>query len=126
MKKMTWFVAGLLMASVLGLAAGVDGKWTAEIVARAKKGGETTTITTFNLKSSGDGLTGTVTTGKRAVEIVDGKVAGSKVSFKTKATSKKGEQIIVWEGNVDGDTLRGTRGREGAKRTAEFSAKRVP
>ena len=126
MKKTTWFLAGLLMASVLGMAAGVDGKWTAEIVARAKKGGEATTLTTFNLKSSGDGLTGTVTTGKRAVEIVDGKVAGSKVSFKTKATSKKGEQIIVWEGNVDGDTLRGTRGREGAKRTAEFSAKRVP
>ena len=129
MKKMTWFVAGLLMASVLGMAAGVDGKWTAEIVARSKKGAETATVTTFNFKSSGDGLTGTVTTGargKHALEIVDGKVAGSKVSFKTKATTKKGEQIIVWEGNVDGDTLRGTRGREGAKRTTEFSAKRLP
>lgn len=129
MKKMTWFVAGLLMASVLGMAAGVDGKWTAEIIARAKKGAETKTLTTFAFKTSGDGLTGTVTAGarqKNAIEIIDGKVAGSKVSFKTKATTKKGEQITVWEGTVDGDTFQGTRGREGAKRTTEFTAKRVP
>ena len=128
MKKMI-FVAGLLMASVLGMAAGVDGTWTAEIIARAKKGGETTTVTTFAFKTSGDGLTGTVTAGarqKNAIEIIDGKVAGSKVSFKTKATTKKGEQITVWEGTVDGDTFQGTRGREGAKRTTEFTAKRVP
>ncbi len=133
MKKMTWIMAGLLMAPVLGLglgmAADVDGKWTAEIVARSKKDAETKTVTTFNFKTSGDGLTGTVTAGarqKNALEIIDGKVAGGKVSFKTKATTKKGEQIIVWEGKVDGDTLQGTRGREGAKRTTEFTAKRVP
>lgn len=127
MKKMTWLVGGLLIASVLGMAAGLDGKWTAEIVASAKKG--TKTLTTFDFKTSGDGLTGTVTAGarqKNAVEIMDGKVAGSKVTFKTKATTKKGEQITVWEGAVDGDTFRGTRGREGAKRTIEFIAKRVP
>ena len=129
MKKMTWLVGGVLIASVLGMAAGIDGKWTAEIVARAKKGAETKTLTTFDFKTSGDGLTGTVTAGarqKNAIEIIDGKVAGSKVSFKTKATTKKGEQITVWEGTLDSDTFKGTRGREGAKRTIEFTAKRVP
>ena len=129
MKKMTRLMAGLLIASAFTLAAGLDGKWTAEIIARAKKGAETKTLTTFAFKTSGDSLTGTVTGGarqKNVVEIIDGKVAGSKVSFKTKATTKKGEQITVWEGTVDGDTFQGTRSREGAKRTTEFTAKRVP
>lgn len=120
-------MAGLLIASVLSVAAGLDGKWTAEIVASAKKG--TKTLTTFDFRTSGDGLTGTVTAGarqKNALEIIDGKMAGSKVTFKTKATTKKGEQITVWEGTIDGDTFQGTRGREGAKRTTEFTAKRVP
>ena len=129
MKKMTFLSTALLIASLSLMAAGIDGKWTAEIIARAKKGAETKTLTTFDFKTSGDGLTGTVTAGarqKNAIEIIDGKVAGSKVSFKTKATTKKGEQITVWEGTLDGDTFKGTRGREGAKRTTEFSAKRVP
>ena len=129
MKKMTFLSTALLIASLSLMAAGIDGKWTAEIIARAKKGAETKTLTTFDFKTSGDGLTGTVTAGarqKNAIEIIDGKVAGSKVSFKTKATTKKGEQITVWEGTLDGDTFKGTRGREGAKRTIEFTAKRVP
>ena len=129
MKKITFLSAALLIASLSLMAAGIDGKWTAEMTNRAKKGTETKVITTFDFKTSGDGLTGTVTAGarqKNAVEIIEGKVAGSKVSFKTKATTKKGEQIIVWEGAVDGDTFKGTRGREGAKRTSEFAAKRVP
>ena len=128
MKKMTWLVGGLLIASVLGMAAGIDGKWTAEIVARARKGAETKTLTTFDFKTSGDGLTGTVTAGarqKNAIEIIDGKVAGSKVSFKTKATTKKGEQITVWEGTVDGDSLKGSRVREGGNNATEFTAKRA-
>ena len=132
MKKMTWLVGGLLIASLSLMAAGIDGKWSAEmaeITNRAKKGTETKVITTFDFKTSGDSLTGTVSAAARrtnTAEIIDGKVAGNKVSFKTKATTKKGEQITVWEGTVDGDTFRGTRGREGAKRTSEFAAKRVP
>ena len=128
MKKITFLSAALLVASLSLMAAGIDGKWTAEMTNRAKKGTGTKVVTTFDFKANGESLTGTVSATARrtnTAEIIDGKVAGNKVSFKTKATTKKGEQNTVWEGTVDGDTFKGTRGREGAKRTAEFSAKRV-
>lgn len=122
-------IIGLLVASLVAFAAGIDGKWTAEITARGAKGGADTKVTTtFDFKSSGETLTGTVSAAAKrtnTAEIIEGKVTGNKVSFKTKQTSKKGDQVFVWEGTVEGDTFKGTRAREGAKRSAEFTAKRA-
>ncbi|MBY0503239.1 MAG: hypothetical protein K2X03_04995 [Bryobacteraceae bacterium] len=127
MKKINLMIAGLLMAAVAVFAAGIDGKWTAEMSARNRDGEVTKVMTTFDLKASGETLTGTVATaGPRAAsaEIIEGKLAGNKFSFKTKQTTKKGENIMVWEGTVDGDSLKGTRAREGANNKTEFTAKR--
>ncbi len=120
-------IAVFLIAAMSMLAVGVDGKWTSEITTQGKKG-ETKVTTTFDLKSSGESLTGTVNiAAKRTVnlEITDGKLVGNKFSFKTKQTTKKGETILVWEGTVDGDSLNGSRSREGAKNKAQFTAKRL-
>ncbi len=124
---MTLPMAGLLIASWGAMAAGLDGKWTAEMTARGAKGGETKVVTTFDFKVSGEALTGTVSAGTRRakhVEILEGTMAGNQFSFKTKQTTKKGESVNVWEGTWDGDSLKGTRAREGAKRVTGFMAKR--
>ena len=127
MKKINLMIAGLLIAAVAVFAAGIDGKWTSEMVGRGQDG-EIKIATTFDLKSSGETLTGTVATaGPRpgSAEIMEGKIAGGKFSFKTKQTTKKGEMINVWEGTMDGDSLKGTRVREGGNNSTEFTAKRA-
>lgn len=127
MKKINLMIAGLLIAAVAVFAAGIDGKWTSEMVGRGPDG-EIKIATTIELKSSGDTLTGSVVSaGPRpgTVEITAGKVTGNKFSFKTKQTTKKGEMINVWEGTVDGDSLKGTRMREGGNNSTEFTAKRA-
>ena len=127
MKKINLMIAGLLMAAVAVFAVGIDGKWTSEIVGRGPDG-EVKIATTLDLKSSGETLTGSiVTAGPRpgTAEITEGKITGNKFSFKTKQTTKKGETINLWEGTVDGDTLKGSRGREGGNNKTEFTAKRA-
>ena len=127
MKKINLMIAGLLIAAVSVFAAGIDGKWTAELPGRGPDG-EIKIATTFDLKSTGSTLTGTVASaGPRpgSAEITDGKLTGNKFSFKTKQTTKKGEMINVWEGTVDGDTLKGSRVREGGNNATEFTAKRA-
>jgi hypothetical protein len=126
MKKITLMIAGLLMAAVAMLAADIDGKWTSEIAGRGRDG-EVKIATTFDLKASGETLTGSVSTaGPRAgtVEIMDGKITGNKFTFKTKQTTQKGDMVMVWEGTIEGATLKGSRTREGGNRSTEFVAKR--
>jgi len=127
MTKINLMIAVFLIAAMSMFAAGIDGKWTSEITTQGKKG-ETKVTATFDLKSSGETLTGIVTTSAKRtanLEITDGKLAGNQFSFKTKQTNKRGETIIVWEGTVDGDSLNGSRGREGAKNKVQFTAKRL-
>ena len=114
-------------------AAPIDGKWVAKLERRAgkKKGGGTTAVElTFNLKSDGDRLTGTVSrgTGRRApTQTIDnGKIQGNRFSFTTVQRNKKGDRKLVWEGAVQGDELKGTRAAEGRRRGADFTAKRQP
>ena len=125
------FVLSFLCAC-LALGAGIDGKWTSEIKTAGKKGGkraDQTQRVTFDLKSDGDRLGGTVNIGGRkrsqSAEIQNGKIEGNRFSFVTVRRSKKGgERKQEWKGTIDGDTLHGTRGLEGARRKAQFTAKR--
>jgi hypothetical protein len=69
----------LTAASSLALAADLDGKWTAEVQGR---GGNTQTQT-LTLKASGNTLAGTFEGARGgAVDISDGTIDGSNVSFK--------------------------------------------
>jgi hypothetical protein len=68
----------LLGISNAALAADIDGKWTAEV-----QGRNGTLTQTLILKASGSELTGTLEGGRGGVvDISDGAIDGSKVSFK--------------------------------------------
>jgi len=122
------FVAFVLLAGV-AIAAPIDGKWVSE--RKMNRGGEEVTITqTFDLKSAGDKLTGSITMSfgpsePRVTEIKEGKLDGNKFSFKTTMSTPNGEFTSVYEGTVEGDTLKGTSKREGGEGQARpFEAKR--
>jgi hypothetical protein len=119
-----------LLTACLAAAAAIDGTWLADVKGRAPKkagGGEVITHVQMNLKADGMIPTGTVSgAGKRgaAMKIVDGKIDGNSFSFTTVQTTKKGETRLVWQGTVSGDTMSGTRTRNGAKHGQSFTAKR--
>lgn len=126
----------ILVLSCLGAlvlpAAGIDGKWVTEFKMQGgkKAGGEEVTVkTTLELKSEGEALRGTVRNEvrgrERTVEISDGKIEGDRFSFTTTQRSRQGEVKLRWEGTVAGDELKGSRGREGARRSLPFIAKRA-
>jgi hypothetical protein len=93
-------------------------------------GEERTIIQTFDLKSDGAKLTGTVSMAfgdmePRTSEIKDGKIDGNKFSFKTVMSTPNGEFTTVYEGTVEGDTLKGASKREGSDRPPmPFEAKK--
>lgn len=112
------FTAFVLLAGI-AVGAAIDGKWVSE--RKMNRGGEEVTIKqTFDLKSDGAKLTGTITmqfgdTEPRTMEIKDGKIEGNKFSFKTVMSTPNGEFTSVYEGTVEGDTLKGTTMREGGQ-----------
>jgi len=133
MKKLALFVGLLGVFSLVLSAASIDGKWAAEVKGKANKkrgGGEQTTTITFDLKSSGSALTGTVDGGGRrkagAMQITDGKIDGDSFSFATVQKGRKGkaDQKSTWKGTLQGDELKGDHSRDGARRGTPFTAKR--
>ena len=100
-------VLGVLAAS-LSAAAGVDGKWTAEVPGRR---GPMEMV--FDLKADGDKVTGTISNdfmGKS--EIQDGKIKGDEVSFKQ--VLEMGRTLtFTYTGKIKGDEIEFTRAMEG-------------
>ena len=120
------------LSACLACASAIDGTWVSQMKMRGTKktgGQERTVEVRLNLKADGDKPTGTMTSnaGKRGAraQIVDGKIDGNSFSFTTVQTTKKGEQRLEWRGTIEGDTLKGTRSRDGRKRGQTFTAKRV-
>jgi hypothetical protein len=118
MKAFTIAALCFLLLAGLALAAPIDGKWVS--TRTMERNGQSFTFTsTFDLKSEGSTLTGTVATAfgdrePRSVPIKDGKVDGNKFSFTTMSPGRDGNEIkVVYDGTVEGDTLKGTAAREG-------------
>jgi hypothetical protein len=121
----------LVLAAGLAVAGQIDGKWVSERT--MNRGGEEVTVRqTFDLKSDGSKLTGAVSMQlgqmePRSTEIQEGKIEGNKFSFKTVMETPNGTMTSVYEGTVEGDTLKGTSRREGGQGQGRpFEAKRVP
>ena len=112
----------VLAAITLGLAAGVDGKWVAQVPGQ---GGQTREVT-FNFKAEGAKLTGTVSGRQGDTPISDGTIKGDDISF-TQSFEMQGNSIkLTYTGKVSGDEIKMTRKREGSDQpAAEFTAKRV-
>lgn len=116
MSKKLFSVTTILLAlSVAAMAADVTGKWVSERPGRGD--GAPPIRQTFDLKASGNTLTGTVSgggMGRRgggggtppATEISNGKIDGDKVSFEVKRSTPNGEFVQKYEGAVAGDELK--------------------
>ncbi|SPE26785.1 conserved exported hypothetical protein [Candidatus Sulfopaludibacter sp. SbA6] len=119
--KRTLALLGLmgLLASLL-LCADVTGKWKGSFDA----GGATREIT-FDLKASGDAVTGTIGgMPEQTSEIKDGKVQGDSVSFWF-MTEYQGNPIkLVCKGQLAGDEIRFTMGLEDGQWSTDFVAKK--
>jgi hypothetical protein len=112
----------VLGAIALVQAAGIDGKWVAQVPGQ---GGQTRE-TTFTFKADGGKLTGTVSGMQGEVAIEDGTIKGDDISF-TQTFERQGNKIkLVYTGKVSGDEIKLTRKIEGMDRPpSEFTAKRV-
>ena len=119
----------LLAMAWSATAAGLDGKWSAEVKAGGKKNATAKVAAlTLDLKSDGSHLTGSVisTKGKKArpLTIQEGSIDGDRFTFLTVQHAKKGDVKFTWQGTLNGEQITGTRSRDGVKRGAAFSAKR--
>jgi hypothetical protein len=109
------------------MAAAIDGTWVS--VRKMERDGQAFTITqTFDLKADGAKLTGSLTMSfgdmePRKVDITDGKIDGSKFSFTVVMSTPNGEFKTVYEGTVEGATIKGTSSREGGQ-SRPFEAQR--
>ena len=124
MRKFAITTVILCAASLTAFAASIDGKWTSET-----KFGERTIQNTFNLKSDGSTLTGTIESSaggqSRSTDIKDGKLDGDKFKFSAVQRGKQGERTVVYEGTVDGNELKGTIKPEGMDQGRPFTAKKA-
>jgi hypothetical protein len=119
--KRTFTLLGLLgLLATLLFCADATGKWKGSFDA-----GGTPREVTFDLKASGDALTGTV--GgllDKAAEIKDGKVQGANVSFWF-MTEYQGNPIkLVCKGQLADDEIKFTMGLEDGQWSTEFVAKK--
>ncbi len=124
MRKFAITTVILCAASLTAFAASIDGKWTSET-----KFGERTIQNTFNLKSDGATLTGTIESSaggqSRSTDIKDGKLDGDKFKFSAVQRGKQGERTVVYEGTVEGNELKGTIKPEGMDQGRPFTAKKA-
>jgi hypothetical protein len=117
----TW-IALLAFSAALSVtlyAAGVAGKWTAEVPGR-----NGVRNTTFEFKEDGAKLTGTIDVEGRKADIAEGTVSGGAISFN--ASADRGGNTVTYKftGKVGGDEIQFRReGGRGPVR--EFTAKRV-
>src|SRR5258708_6067434 len=81
MRKAMVCIAAFLLLAPLASAAGIEGKWSAEF--QAKKKAKAAAPATLSLSSDGKQISGSVSSGKRAMTIQDGKLDGSSFSFVT-------------------------------------------
>jgi len=113
---------GVLMMATPALAQNaVGGKWSGEV-----QGGRGPQQLTLTLKADGDTLTGSLTGGRGGeVQIKDGKISGSTITFKSTQMGRGGEINLSWSGTVKGDEIAMTRTVEGGQgQSQEFTLKR--
>lgn len=130
MKTLLSILVAFTLLAGLAFGAAIDGKWVGERKMKNRDGEEMTIVNTFDLKSDGGKITGTVsmafgTMEPRTSEIKEGTLDGNKFMFKTVMSTPNGDFTSVYEGTVEGDTLKGTTKREGSERPPmPFEAKK--
>src|ERR1051326_838005 len=120
MKRTLTFLGSLSLLTMLLFGADATGKWKGSFDA----GGESRQIT-FDLKTSGDTVTGTIAgMPEKTSEIKEGKLQGSNVSFWF-MTEYQGNPIkLVCKGQLSGDEIKFSMGLEDGQWSTEFVAKK--
>lgn len=127
MKALTTLLVCFLLAATFAFAASIDGKYVSE--RKMERDGNTMVIVqTFDLKSEGGKLTGSLTMQfgdmePRKSDIKDGKVDGNNFSFAVTMQGPNGDMTTQYKGTLEGDTLKGNAMREGGQ-DRPFEAKR--
>ena len=127
-----WTLALVALCAVTAAAADVSGKWVAQIPGR---GGDPMEYT-FNLKSAGDKVTGTVSMQFGDQDISEGKVSGDDITFATVMEFGDNKVKFTYKGKVAGTEMKLTRemqfsgpppggGPPPAPKPVEFTAKKV-
>jgi hypothetical protein len=125
-KRFAWLVALFAIACFVALAAGIDGKWTAEL--QTGRGPQTQTLT---LKADGEKLTGTMDNGRGGVDISEGMIHGNDVMFKVVREFNGNKFEQNYKGTLSGDELKvtieavGGGGKGGGKGPQEATFKRA-
>ena len=109
-KKLLFVTTILLVVAFVAFAADVTGKWTYE---QAGRGGGPAVSRTITLKADGTKLTGSVPgfgppggDPPPPVEITNGKIDGTKISFDVKMSFGDNDFVIKYEGTLSGDELK--------------------
>lgn len=129
MKARTFIFSACALFALLTVAyaAGVDGKWVAQVPGRQGN----TQETTITLKAEGEKLTGTISGRQGDTAISDGTIKGNDVSFKVVREFNGNKITQVFKGVLAGDEIKFTRTMEGAgpggqtPPPVEFTAKRA-
>ena len=117
----------LALVAASAFAGAIDGKWVSE--RKMERDGQSfTIIQTFDLKSDGSKLDGTLAIQfgdmePRPINISDGKIDGNKFSFNATLSTPNGDFKMSYAGTVEGETLKGTAAREGGE-PRPFEAKK--
>ena len=98
MKRLVSVLMALMVTPLLAVGADVAGKWTS--------GKHSTVPVELQLLSSGATLTGTVRLGSGpAVDILDGKVVGHRITFKAIVPDGDGEYPMMFSGRLSGSRI---------------------
>lgn len=115
-QRLLFSCAAILFLLVPAWAEDATGKWKASVTGR---NGQAQDVS-FDLKADGEKLTGSMTSPRGSVDIIEGKVQGDSISF----VISFNEMRIAHTGKVSGDELKMTRKLEGAEQSQSFTAKR--
>lgn len=120
MKSTAIFLMALVML-VAARAADVTGKWKGTL-----EGQNGSREITFNLKADGASLSGTVVgLLDRALDVQEGKVQGSTITFSVMSEWEGNPVKLVYKGELSGDEIRFAMGTEDGSWSTELTAKRV-
>lgn len=127
MKTLVAFLICFALLTGVAAAGPIDGKWASE--RKVERDGQSFTIKqTFDLKSDGGKVTGTITMAfgemePQSMPVQDGKIDGNKFSFSATMSTPNGDFKMTYSGTVEGDALKGTAMREGGQERP-FEAKK--
>jgi hypothetical protein len=113
-------LAVFALLTVAYAASNIDGTWKGQ---RPGRDGNMMDVT-FKFKAEGSTLTGSTMMRDNEVQISDGKISGSEISFVVKMEFGGNSFVMRYTGTISGNEIKMKSQREGSDRTTEFTLKK--